>query len=187
MGPAIINHATVKYCLTIDTKCTRTGTVKAVRQTHTWIKSKGGICISSGSTYNNQLTTLEGINGRILDMTLTIRPGDEKGYRKFKMYLAKGGDCWSSVSFRPASGKVRMDRTFSGFGYDIVNNRSFLVDAKSELTVRVIMDRFSVELFFNDGAQAATMILYTPQACDGISFEAEGNVRMDVEKYDLDL
>lgn len=130
-------------------------------------------------------TTLEGIHGRILDMTVMIRPGDENGYRKFKMYLAKGNDCHSSVSFRPASGKVRMDRTFSGFGYDIVNNRCFLVDANKELKIRVIMDRFSVELFFNDGKQAATMILYTPQECDGISFEAEGNVLMDVEKYDL--
>lgn len=132
-------------------------------------------------------TSLEGINGRILDMTVTIRPGDEKGYRKFKMYLAKGDDCYSSVSFRPATGKVRMDRTFSGFGYDIVNNRSFLVDAQKELKIRVIMDRFSVELFFNDGKQAATMIIYTPQECDGISFEAEGNVLIDVEKYDLEF
>ena len=130
-------------------------------------------------------TTLEGVKGRILDMTVTVRPGDDKGYRKFKMYFAKGGDCHSSVSFRPASGKVRMDRTFSGFAYDIVNNRSFLVDADKEVKIRVIMDRFSVELFFNDGAQTATMTLYTPQDCDGISFEAEGNVLMDVEKYDL--
>lgn len=130
---------------------------------------------------------LEGVSGRILDMTVTIRPGDEKGYRKFKMYLAKGDGNFTSVSFRPASGKVRMDRTFSGFGYDIVNNRSFLVDPGSELKVRVVMDRFSVELFFNDGKQAATMMIYTPQDCTGISFEAEGNVLMDVEKYSLDL
>ena len=26
---------------------------------------------------------------------------------------------------------------------------------------------------------------YAPQHCDGITFEAEGNVLMDVEKYDL--
>jgi beta-fructofuranosidase len=89
------------------------------------------------------------------------------------------------VSFRPATGKVRMDRTFSGFAYDIVNNRSFLVDAAEEVKIRVIMDRFSVELFFNDGKQAATMTLYTPQDCDGITFQAEGNVLVDVEKYDL--
>ena len=130
-------------------------------------------------------TELEGVNGRVIDMTVTVRPGDENGYRKFKMCFAKGGDCHSSVSFRPATGKVRMDRTFSGFGYDIVNNRSFLVDAKEEVKIRVVMDRFSVELFFNDGARAATMIIYTPQECDGITFQAEGNVLVDVEKYDL--
>ena len=132
-------------------------------------------------------TTLEGVRGRILDMTVTVRPGDENGYRKFKMYLAKGEDRHSSVSFRPASGKVRMDRTFSGLPHDIVNTRSFLVDAKDEVKIRVIMDRFSIELFFNDGKQAATMTIYTPQGCDGISFETEGNVRMDVEKYELDF
>ena len=129
--------------------------------------------------------SLEGVSGRMIDMTVKIRPGDDKGYRKFKMYLAKGDDNFTSVSFRTGSGKVRMDRTFSGFGYDIVNNRSFLVDAGQELTVRVIMDRNSIELFFNDGKQGATAVIYTPQHCDGISFEAEGNVLMDVEKYDL--
>ena len=61
------------------------------------------------------------------------------------------------------------------------------MDANKELKIRVIMDRFSVELFFNDGKQTATMILYTPQECDGISFESEGNVLIDVEKYDLAL
>lgn len=130
-------------------------------------------------------TVLEGINGRILDMTVAVRPGDEKGYRKFKMYFAKGDGNFTSVSFRPATGKVRMDRTFSGFCYDIVNNRSFLVDAKEKLKIRIVMDRFSAELFFNDGERAATMVLYTPQQYDGISFEAEGNVLVDVEKYDL--
>ena len=130
-------------------------------------------------------TILEGVNGRVLDMTVKIRPADEKGYRKFKMYFAKGDGNFTSISYRPASGKVRMDRTFSGFGHDIVNNRSFLVDAGQEMTVRVVMDRFSIELFFNDGKQAASTIIYTPQHCDGISFEAEGNVLMNVEKYDL--
>jgi beta-fructofuranosidase len=44
-----------------------------------------------------------------------------------------------------------------------------------------------LELFVNDGEQAATFILYTPQAADSISFEADGAVLMDVEKYDLNF
>ena len=47
------------------------------------------------------------------------------------------------------------------------------------------MDRFSVEVFVNDGEQVTTATLYTDQAADGISFLADGSVNMDVVKYDL--
>lgn len=47
------------------------------------------------------------------------------------------------------------------------------------------MDRFSVEVFVNDGEQVLTAITYTVQEADGISFLANGTVRMDLVKYDL--
>lgn len=131
--------------------------------------------------------TLAGICGRVLDMTVSIRPADKTGYREFKMNLASGDGFFSSVSYSPTSGEVLLDRSFSGFGHDLVNNRRFLIDSGMEMKVRVIMDRFSVELFFNDGKQAASMILYTPQEYDGISFEADGALLLDVEKYELAL
>ena len=43
----------------------------------------------------------------------------------------------------------------------------------------------SLELFVNDGEQAATSMIYTDVSADAISFEAEGRVIIDVEKYDL--
>ena len=82
---------------------------------------------------------------------------------------------------------VTFDRTDCGFNYDIVNERSFLVKEGQELKIRVVMDRYSIELFFNDGAAAATAMIYTPQEHDAISFEAEGSALIDVEKYDLAL
>ena len=55
-----------------------------------------------------------------------------------------------------------------------------------EVKLRLVMDRHSLELFVNDGEQAATFILYTPESAASISFEADGGaVMMDVEKYDL--
>ena len=54
-----------------------------------------------------------------------------------------------------------------------------------ELKLRVILDRFSVEVFVNDGEQVMTATMYTDQAADGISFFADGTVNMDVVKYDL--
>ena len=48
--------------------------------------------------------------------------------------------------------------------------------------------QYSLELFVNDGEQAATFILYTPESASSISFQAEGGaVLVDVEKYELDF
>lgn len=54
-----------------------------------------------------------------------------------------------------------------------------------ELKLRIILDRFSVEVFVNDGEQVMTAVMYTEQAAEGISFLANGTVNMDVVKYDL--
>jgi len=54
-----------------------------------------------------------------------------------------------------------------------------------EIKLRVVLDRFSVEVFVNDGEKAASAVIYTPQAADAITFEADGQVLIDVEKYDL--
>jgi beta-fructofuranosidase len=53
------------------------------------------------------------------------------------------------------------------------------------IKLRAILDRHSLELFVNDGEQAASFVLHTPVSADVISFEADGEVVMDVEKYDL--
>ena len=135
----------------------------------------------------NEETQLEGIRGRILDMTITVRPGEGRGYERFKLNLAQGDDNVTSVIYNPNTGLVTFDRTDCGFNYDIVNERSFLVKEGQELKIRVVMDRYSIELFFNDGAAAATAMIYTPQEHDAISFEAEGSALIDVEKYDLAL
>ena len=47
------------------------------------------------------------------------------------------------------------------------------------------MDRYSLELFVNDGEQAASFVLYTPPEAAAISFSSDGSVLVDVEKYDL--
>lgn len=144
-------------------------------------------CISYQNICVSKETQLDGIRGRILDMSVTVRPGEGRGYEKFKLNLAKGDDNVTTVIYDPHTGLVTFDRTDCGFNYDIINERSFLVKAGQELKIRVVMDRYSIELFFNDGAAAATAMIYTPQEHDAISFEAEGSALIDVEKYDLAL
>lgn len=143
-------------------------------------------------SYENVLvaeeTSLSGISGRILDMTVTIRPADSTGYRWFKIHVAKDGKCVSYIRYKPETNMVRIDRRHSGFPHDIVNTRDFLVRANNgEIKLRVLLDRYSVEVFVNDGEQAASFVLHTPVSADAITFEADGAVMMDVEKYDLEL
>lgn len=63
--------------------------------------------------------------------------------------------------------------------------RCFAIDRGSEIKLRIVLDRFSAEVFVNDGEQALTMPLCTPLTADGISFEAQGNVLIDVEMFDI--
>ena len=81
---------------------------------------------------------------------------------------------------------MKLDRIRSGLPHDIIHTRSFLVrDRQEEIKLRIVLDRFSLEVFVNDGEQAASAVIYTPQEADVITFEAGGTALMDVEKYDL--
>lgn len=131
--------------------------------------------------------SLEGVKGRKADIEVTIRPGDrEKIYHKFALRFAQNEEYQTTVSFRPHESVLKVDRKFSGSRRAVIHQRRCQVDSKNgELKMRVILDRFSVEVFVNDGEKVMTAAIYTDQAADGISFFADGEVSMDVVKYDL--
>lgn len=133
-------------------------------------------------------TNLPGISGRILDMTVTVRPAGGM-YHAFRLNVAKDGEHVTYIRYKPEMNLIRVDRSRCGIRYDVVHVREFLVRPRNgEIKLRLVMDRHSLELFVNDGEQAATFILYTPETADSISFQAEGGaVLVDVEKYELDF
>ena len=148
-----------------------------------------GVLIDYHNVLINGETSLRGINGRYLDMTVTVRPGNEGSmYKWFRLYVAKDGEHFTFIRYRPETGTIKVDRTHSGFPHDIVNIREFPVTVKNGvLKLRVVLDRYSLELFVNDGEQAASFVLYTPQEAGSISFSSDGSVLVDVEKYELIL
>ena len=145
-----------------------------------------GVLIDYHNVLINGETSLRGISGRYLDMTVTLRPGNESSmYKWFRLYVAKDGEHFTFIRFRPETGTIKVDRTHSGFPHDIVNIREFPVNVKNgTLKLRVIMDRYSLELFVNDGEQAASFVLYTPIDAGSISFSSDGSVLVDVDKYE---
>ena len=117
---------------------------------------------------------------------MQVRPAGDMMYRWFKLHLAKDGERETVIRFKPDQGIVRVDRSRCGFPFDIVHVREFPVYAKNGcIKLRCVLDKHSLELFVNDGEQAASFVLHTPSSADVISFEADGEVLMDVEKYDL--
>ena len=132
--------------------------------------------------------SLSGINGRYLDMEVSIRPVDVGSiYKWFRIYVAKDGEHYTLIRFRPDVGTVKVDRTHSGFPHDIVNIREIPVNAvNGVIKFRVVMDRYSLELFVNDGEQAASFVIYTPIEAGAISFASDGNLIADIVKYELD-
>jgi len=131
--------------------------------------------------------TLEGIEGRTVDMELTIRPKDrEKLYHKFCLRFAENEKFRTSLSYRPHESTLKIDRKCSGSrrGY-IHQRRSLIPYREGEVKLRVILDKYSVEVFINDGEQVMTATFMTDAAAKGISFFADGQVEMDIVKYDL--
>lgn len=130
---------------------------------------------------------LDGVKGRRIDMELTIRPENgQEVFRKFAVRFAQNELYHTSLSFRPGESVLKIDRKHSGSRRAIIHQRRSKVNWEAkELKLRIILDRFSVEVFVNDGEQVLTATMYTDQIADGISFFADGTVNMDVVKYDL--
>lgn len=130
---------------------------------------------------------LDDVNGRRIDLEIQIAPGDEENlYKKFAVRFAQNDRYHTAVSFRPYESVLKVDRKFSGSRRAAIHQRrSQVCSENGKIRLRLILDRFSAEIFINDGEQVMTTTMYTDQAADGISFFADGSVKMDIVKYDL--
>ena len=130
---------------------------------------------------------LEGIEGRVIELDIRLRPADPgTPYQKFIMKFARDEKYYSVLSYRPYESWLQIDRKFSGSRRAYIHQRRCLVsDRQGEIRLHVILDRFSVEVFINDGEQVMTATILTGSDAKEISFEADGKVAMDITKYAL--
>lgn len=126
---------------------------------------------------------MNGISGREIDMTIEIQEG---GYEKFWIQLAKNESFYSEIVYDAKKGTVSFDRNYSGLRRDFICRRSMNVEGRNgKIKLRVLMDKYTVELFVNDGAQAMTSLIYTPLDADKILFNADGTAYIDIVKHDV--
>ena len=146
---------------------------------------------SGKAAYQNVLLdgekTLDGIRGRVVELDIHLRPADpDTLYQKFIMKFAQNEKYYSVLSYRPDESWLQIDRKFSGSRRAYIHQRRCLVPARNgEIHLHVIMDRFSVEVFINDGEQVMTATILTGSDAKGISFESDGKAMMDITKYTL--
>ena len=134
-------------------------------------------------------TSLPGIFGRCLDMTVQIRPDHSTElYETFWIKAAMSEQYCTSIRYCRKTSKLVVDRAHRGGSCNINNVREIPVrNQKGIVKLRIIMDRYSLEVFVNDGEQAASFVIYTPKDAAHISFECNGSLLMDIEKYELKI
>ncbi len=128
------------------------------------------------------------IEGRMCDLEIKIRPADPfEIYHRFAIHFAEEGDMHSTISYKPHEKVLKVDRKFSGSRRAIVHQRRCQVEPLRDGTValRIILDRYSAEVFAEDGRKVMSMALYTDISAKGISFISDGKVKIDVTKYTL--
>ncbi len=132
--------------------------------------------------------SFSGIEGRVLDLEVELDVRRPELLRKFTVQLARDDRCHTDLIFRPMENVLELDREFSGFRFAMPHGRRAKVDVPDgRLRLRIILDRYSVEVFAGDGETVLTMTIYTDPSADRIAFLADGRATFTVRKYRLEL
>lgn len=137
-------------------------------------------------TVENGAITLPGVQGRLIDLEVEVEPSQDL-YHRFAIRFAQNERYHTGVSFRPRENVLKIDRKFSGSRRAIIHQRRAKVAHEGGLIkLRLILDRYSAEVFVNDGEKVLSATLYTDLDADGVSFFADGKVSFRVTHYRLE-
>lgn len=125
---------------------------------------------------------LPGIQGRCAELLVSVWLEDAS---VFCIRFAENEQFHMALTICREEGLLKLDRRFSGIRQGGIHQRECLIGAREKLELRLILDRYSAEVFVGEGERVMTAAFFTEPRADGISFTSNGSCRMDVEKYDL--
>jgi len=135
-----------------------------------------------------QTTVLEGIRGRIIDLQVDITEFD---FQHFAIRFAYSEEYEMLLQYNHLRKCLTIDRTYSGLVRDVVCRRKMAAEPyvsktqKEVLNLRLLLDRYSVEVFVNKGEKVMSSVFHTPMEADGIIFDTDGTACINVVKYDI--
>jgi beta-fructofuranosidase len=128
---------------------------------------------------------LEGISGRELDIQIDIIKGE---YQEFEIQLAHNNTYTTKCSYIPKDGMFTFDRTYSGLNRDVPCIRTMIIPDKSvNITIRILLDKYSAEIFINDGKQVMSNVIYTPLEAQDILFNVNGELVANIVKHKISV
>lgn len=128
-------------------------------------------------------TELDGIRGRVLDMEVEA---DVSRSDTLTLHLAAGEGFETTLTYDKEKGTLTTDRTYSGLKKDLLCTRSMYVDTKDgKLKLRLLMDKYTLEVFVNGGEQAMSSVIFTPPEAEGIAFSCKGESILDLVMYEI--
>jgi beta-fructofuranosidase len=131
-----------------------------------------GVALSPGTPQS-----LDGVAGRCLDLLVdaTSSPG-----AALRLHLAVGSACATVLTVDPWSGTATLDRRGSGQGEAVVTTAPLRPDPGGHMSLRLLLDRSSVEVFLDGGRTVLSARLYPDDDADDLRVEAlAGPVLLD--------
>ena len=130
----------------------------------------------------------EDMNGRCAELDLVIRRRGTAKPGRFMIHIAEDFLHRTVIEADLAEGMITVDLTDSGNPESMSVRKSFPAEMENgAVRLKILLDRYSMELFAGGGKAAASFVLYAPQEADGISFEQTGGVSADIDFYRLEI
>ena len=129
---------------------------------------------------------LEGIAGRCMDLAVNITKME---CDILEIQLAKKEENYISIELDRNRNRLIFSRRYSQCIRDVVNERSVDLDCgQKEISLRIIMDLYSVEIFINQGEKNITSLFFIDKSFREVMFKtSKGHCVLDVEKRDVQL
>lgn len=133
----------------------------------------------------NSETKLEGIEGRVVDINMHIKVENQGN---FVIKLAHNDEFHVSITYNSKNNTLEFSRMLSDLRRDIVTNRVMNVDAENEeLNLRILLDKYSIEIFADDGKNVMTNVFNVPIEAEGITFQCDTKASITLKKHRIEV
>lgn len=151
-----------------------------VRELESYYKNKVEV---NNITSENAYIKYEELSGRIQNLDISLA-GDDS-YR-FELRLAANESYYTTLKYDRSEQILTFDRSNSGVRRDVAHIRNMKILSEQGLSrLRIVMDRYSIEVFVNDGEQTMTSVIRTPMESNGVYVKTWGNVKANITKHDI--